>query len=155
MTHNWAKGQQVLFFCYFLAATLMIGAVACLTDSVAEKLGALALLVAFAGLFIIIINQRQDAEDKRTRHDEIVELLREGNRLLGGQSPQGYVVCLNRTGTPNGRVHTTLCTSYLNRVQPDASTMYWGTPHPTWQAARAELAAMGDPGEPCGNCRPF
>ncbi len=90
MAHNWAKGQQMLFFCCFLPVALLIGAVAYLTDSVAEKLGALALLVALGGLTIVVVNLRQDAEDKKARHDEIVELLkediaarREGNTLLG------------------------------------------------------------------------
>ena len=155
MEQKWTRHQKLSFFCFFLPTALLLGAAAYLTDPIAEKVGLLGLLVAYGGLVVVIVNQRQDWEDKKARHDEIVELLREGNRLLGGQSLQGYVVCRNRIGKPNGRVHSTLCPSYLNRVQPDAPTMYWGIPHPTWQAARSELTALGDPGEPCGNCRPF
>ena len=90
MRHSWTRCRKVMIFCLFPSIAILIGAVIYITDSLTEKLGLLALLVAYGGLVMVFANQIQDAEDKRARHDKIVELVkediavhREGNRLLG------------------------------------------------------------------------
>ena len=72
---------QLWFFGVFAPIVLMIGLIAYVSP-LAEKLSALALLVAFGALFMILMFRFHDDPQKQAQHEQIVELLEEGNRLL-------------------------------------------------------------------------
>ena len=81
MVRNWTRDQAIFFFCLFLPTALMIGTAAYLTDPIAEKAGLLGLLVAYGGLVVVVVNQRQDAEDRKARHDQMSDCLRRTSPL--------------------------------------------------------------------------